>query len=557
MNKSLSKSVMVAALLAFSFLLACAPGAAPQAAKQELRANLAAEPETIDPNKAAFSTQVTVIKQVFQGLLSFNQDLTLKAVVAKEVPSVKNKGISEDGLVYTFKLRDDVKWSDGQKVTAKDFEYSIKRLLDPALAAQYASFYHDIKGAKEYNTALGTPKEPKKPDEATLKSLRGGVAVKATDDTTLQITLARPRNTFLQLMALWATYPVRQDIVERFGAKWTEPPNYIGNGPFKLTEWVHQDHITLEANPNYWGTKPKLQKIVLRMFTDLNAEYAAYLNNELDMTRVPPGNEKQIIADAQFKTQLLRNNEMVTLAFQFNIAKPPFDNALVRRAIATAIDRETFIDKVRSGVGRVAYAWIPSGMPGHQPDLGKQYKFDVAKAKKLLSDAGYPEGKGLPLTSFQYADTSGNRVIAQFLQGQMKDNLGITVNLEPMETKAFQQLVGQKKFQWSFFFWGADYPDPDNWLPEVFGTDGGNNLTQYSNPKLDDVLKKAAAELDEKKRLTLWAEAEKIVIDDSPVVPVAYRERFFLIKPTVKGLKTTSMDATLPGDWFYAEVSRG
>jgi oligopeptide transport system substrate-binding protein len=280
------------------------PGASSTTAKtptgtQELRVNLAGEPAQIDPNRASWSTERTVIMQVFEGLLGFNQDLTLRAIGAKEIPTLENKGISADGKTYTFKLNDKVTWSDGKKVTAKDYEYSIKRMLSPDLAAEYSSFYFDIVGGEEYYSAVDA--------DATAKaSLREAVGVKATDETTLQISLKAPRPTFLQLMALWPVYPVRQDIIEQFGEKWTEPPNYIGNGPFLMTEWVHSDHITLVKNTKYWGTKAKLDTVVLKMITDINAEYAAYMNNELDVAQVAAGTEKSTLADPVLGKEILR-----------------------------------------------------------------------------------------------------------------------------------------------------------------------------------------------------------------------------------------------------------
>lgn len=538
-------------ILVISALLlgACAkptPGPAP-AATQILRVNLASEPATIDPNRASWAQERTVIMQVFEGLLGFNQDLTLKPVVAKEIPSTANGGVSADGKTYTFKLRNDVTWSDGKKVTAKDFEYSIKRMLNPDLAAEYASFYFDIAGGEAYFGAAGK-------DEATKTSLKNAVGVKAVDNTTLQVTLAQPRPTFLQLMALWPVYPVREDIVAKFGDKWIEPPNYIGNGPFLLTEWVHQDHLTFKPNPKYWGTKPKLSEIQLRIITDVNAELAAYKNNELDMSRVPPGTEKATMADPVLSKEILRYNELTTFAFQFNVTTPPFDNKKLRQALATAVDRVAFVDKVRAGVGTPAYSWIPPGMPGHDPNLGKEYEFNVAKAKQLLAEAGYADVSKLPELKFQYSDTAGNRLIAQFLQGQLKDNLGINLTLEPMESKAFTQLVNQEKHTWAWFGWGADYPDPDNWMPELFGTDAGNNHTAYSNPQFDALAKQAKQELDNAKRLQMWADAQKMVMADAPIVTMFYRERFMLWKPNVKGLKTTGMDGAVCGDMFFAEV---
>ncbi|MBI2917374.1 MAG: peptide ABC transporter substrate-binding protein [Chloroflexi bacterium] len=531
-------------------LTACGPKAEPaeQVVAQELRVNLAGEPQTLDPNRASWAGDLSVISQVFEGLLGFNQDLSIKAVGARDIPSVANNGISADGLTFTFKLRDGVKWSDGQPVTAQNYEYSIKRTLSPELAGEYSFLLMDINGAEAYNGSGA--KSP-----AEQQQLRDAVGVKAVDNSTLQITLARQSFSFLQRMALWPAYPVRQDIIEKAGDQWTEPPTYIGNGPFKLTGWVHQDHLTLEPNPSYWGAKPKLSKIVLKIITDVNTELAAYKNGELEMSRVPPGTEKTILEDPVLSKEVLRYNELVTFAFQFNVTRPPFDNVKVRQAINTAIDREAFINQVRAGVGKAAYSWVPPGMPGHDPELGKQYAFNVARAKQVLAEAGYPDGKGLPPIKFQFADTAGNRVIAQFLQGQMKDNLGISIELDPMEPKAFQQTVNEEKHMWAWFGWGADYPDPDNWLPDIFGTGASINHTLYSNPKFDELKTRALAEPDPARRLDLWKQAHKLVIDDAPIATMNYRERFVLVKPYVKGLKTTSMDHQISGDLFLPGVS--
>ena len=514
---------------------------------QVLRVNLAGEPETIDPNKASWADQLSVIRQVFQGLLGFNQDLSLKAVVATQIPTVANGGISADGLTYTFKLRTDVTWSDGQKVTAKDFEYGIKRMLSPELASEYASFYYDIVGAQDYNGATTA-------DAATKTQLRNAVGVKALDDYTLEIKLAQVRPTFLSIMALPPTDPTREDIITQYGDSWTEPPHYIGNGPFILTEWAHQDHMTFKPNPNYWGAKPNLTEITYKMITDVNAELASFKNGELDMSRVPPGTEKATLADPSLNSQILRFNELTTFAFQFNVTKAPFDNVKLRQALSTAIDRVAFVDKVRAGVGKPALSWIPPGMPGYNPSTGTQYTFDVAKAKQLLADAGYPDISKLPELKFQYADSAGNRVMSQFLQGQMKDNLGINITLEPMEPKAFTAFVNAGNHTWAWFGWGADYPDPDNWLPELFGTKAGNNHTLYSNPQFDALAKQAKAELDNTKRLQGWDQAQTMVMNDAPIVTMFYRERFWVVKPSLKGLKYTGMDGQVTGDYFLSEV---
>jgi oligopeptide transport system substrate-binding protein len=516
---------------------------------QVLRVNIAGEPAQIDPNRASWSTERTVIMQVFEGLLGFNQDLSLRAIGATEIPTVGNKGISADGKTYTFKLNSKVTWSDGKKVTAKDYEYSIKRLFDPALAAEYTSFYFDIVGGEAYYTATDA-------DAATKAQLRNAVGVKAVNDTTLEIKLTAPHPTFLQLMALWPVYPVREDIITQYGDQWTEPPHYIGNGPFLMTEWVHEDHITLVKNPDYWGKEAKLDSVVLNMITDANSLFAAYQNNEVDIAGVPAGTEKTVMTDAVLSKEILRYAELVTFAFQFNVNSPPFDNVNLRKALNAAIDRDSFINNVRGGVGKAAYSWIPPGMPGYDASLGADYHFSVTKAKEFLVAAGYKEdGSDVPELKLQYADTGINPTIAQFVQNQCKVNLGIDVSLEPMERKAFTQAVNAEQYTWGWYGWGADYPDPDNWLPQLFGTGAGNNHTGYSNPAFDALCAQASNELDNTKRLKLWADAQKMVVDDAPVLFMQYRERFLLVKPGVQGLKYTGMDGDVSGDMFFADVS--
>lgn len=553
--------VLLASFLAPMLLAACGP-ATPGVPSgdldpnQEFRANLEGDPPSLDPNASAWDTSIAVISLVFRGLLKFKPDLTLEAAVAKEVPTASNGGISSDGKTYTLKLRNDVKWSDGKAVTAKDFEYSVKRMLDPKLAADYASFYYSIKGAEEFNTALGTKDKPQTPAAAALAKLRDDVGVKAVDDLTLQFILKEQRASFLQLLALWPVYPVRQDIIQAKGDKWyTEPASYIGNGPFKMTEYTSKDHITLVPNDNYFGAKPKLKKVTLVMVTDRASNYASYLSGEREIAAVPPDNVEPILKDPSKKAEVLRGPRLATFALQFNTKRAPFDDPKVRRALSKAIDRQTYIDKIRRGVGKPALSWIPPGMPGYQPDLGKEFAFDPAKAKKELADAGYPDGKGLPSISMQYANSGANPTIAQFIQAQLKDNLGLEIKLEPMDPPEFSKLVSGNRHQVAFFGWAADYPDPDNWLPELFGTGVGNNHSQYSNPKLDDLMKKAISETDPAKRLDMWAQSQKMVVDDAPVIFLFHDERFILVKPYVKGMKVTGIDTqALTGNWNLEEV---
>ena len=479
-----------------------------------------------------------MISQVFQGLLGFDRDLNLVAIVATAVPTVANGGISADGKTYTFKLKSNATWSDGQKLTAGDFEYALKRLLNPANAAAYASTYFSIAGAEAYNTSTSK-------DGATLQKLRDAVGVKALDASTLQISLNNPQPTFPQLMALWPVYPLRQDVIEKYGSRWTEAGNYIGNGPFMMTEWVHNDHITFKQNPNYWGIKPALTQITYRMISSYTAVATAYLAGEIDMMAYS--------GTVPYGSAMVRISQLTTFAFQFNIKKAPFDNILVRQALTCAFDRNAYIDTVRGGSGAAAFSWVPPGIPGYNASLGKDWSFNISKARQLLAEAGYSDVSKLPPLSLQYESSSSNNALAQFLQKQLKDNLGINLTLQPVDSATFQTMIESGNYTWTIYGWGADYPDPENFMT-LFMTGNGNNRAGYSSAEFDALANQALKELDNTKRLALWAQAQAIITRDCPVIPVYYPERIMLVKTYLWGLTPTGMDGQLMGDQFWSNV---
>lgn len=526
------------------------------AAVQEFRFNLGSQPPTLDPQYSNFDASVSVLLQLFDGLLEFDEQLKPRPAVAREIPTLDNGGISRDAKTYTFRLRNDVKWSDGQPLTAKDFDYGIRRLFDPDKGAPYASFYYGIVGGKDYFSAKGTRDEPKTISEAELSALRQRVGVRAVDDFTLEVQLVEPRASFLQLAALWPMYPIRQDMVERHSDRWTDAGNLIGNGPFRMTEHVANDHITLVANEHFYGPKPKLTKISLRVVADANADYAAYLNGEVDAVRVPVPNLPVVRSDPELSKQLVNAPRLSTFALQFNNKMAPFDNQKVRQAFSQGFDREILVRNVEQGTSKPAYSWIPPGMPGHQPDLGKDVnKFDPAAGKRLLAEAGYPDGRGLPSVTLQYSNTSDNALRAQFFQAQFKENLGIDLILEPMESAAYSRLFTNNQHHIGLTGWGADYPDADNWLPDIFGTGAGSNHTQYSNPQVDDIMRRAIAEPEEGRRMQLWAQAQEMIVKDVPLAPFSHRDTVILVKPYVKGLKLTGLDGTtLPGRHFINDL---
>ena len=348
-----------------------APRAAAQAqpsGDQEITVNaLQGEPDNLDPNRSSFSTEGAVISRVFEPLLTFDKDL-------KPVPAAASSyDISPDGKTYTFHLRQGAEYSDGQPVRAQDFEYSFKRILDPSIAADYASFFTaaSIVGAADYNSGKGSADQ---------------VGIKATDDNTLQIQLENPIGYLPDLVALWVVPPLRQDIIQKAGDSWAQDPStYIGNGPFKMSEWVHQDHITLVPNPNYNGTAPTLQKVTFLMVTDGEADYAAFRNNERDWTLVPDADVQAVRNDPTLSQQSVEYTELTTFWLGMNDAHAPLDNPNVRKALSKAIDRQALIRDVAAGVGKPATSVIPPGMPGYQSDLGKDIDFDVSRRQRIAS----------------------------------------------------------------------------------------------------------------------------------------------------------------------------
>lgn len=508
------------------------------AEKQELTVRLAGDPSTFDPQLAEVAEEISVAKQLFRGLFTYDEDLNVVPAVAKEVPTKENGGISQDGLVYTIKLREDAVWSDGAPLTAGDFVYAFRRLFDPEGGARgyYYSFYTAIKGAEAVV-------EGKAPVDR--------IGVTALDDYTLRIELERPQPTLPTLLALWPAAPLRQDLIEKHGAAWTKPGNLVGNGPFVLTKYVPEDEIVLTKNAAYWGDdQPALDRLVYRVIPEDNAALLAYERGEIDVTSIAGTDLVRFEDDPE----LLRLASLETFAIFYNEREAPFDDPLVRRAISSAIDREAYVATVQGGAGIPALSWLPPGMPGAHAQVGADLGFDVERARSLLAQAGYPNGEGFPTVTFTVADDPGNQATAEFVAQQLTEHLGIEVKVESLEEGVFSDRFFNGEFQMAWLSWFGDYADPENWLPQQFASDGGFNVMGYSNSRVDELLAKAATETDPEQRLALYEQAHDIVVNDQAVTPIYYPERTYLVKATVAGLVPTVLDAAVPGDWFVSNV---
>ena len=513
------------------------------AATQVLRVSLDGDPKTLDPAVAQYSTDIAIVHLLYDALYSFDESGTLIPRAALAVPTVQNGGISSDGKTYTIKLRPGQKFSDGSPVTAQDYVYAAKRFISPATASNYASFASDIAG---YDALYS--KENASKSAAELQPLLDKLGVSAKDDTTVVFQLANAQPVFPQILGLWGFIPLKQSVTAASPDWWQDPKNHITNGAWTLASFTSNQSLTLRPNPNYTGEKPYLTEVQVKIIKDSAQLWNAYQSNELDLIRVPTGNRQQVLSDPSFKEQIIRGPNLTTFALSYNNKRAPFDRVEVRKAFATAIDREAFVRDVLKGVGRPTTSWVAPGEPGYNETIGQQYKFDAAKAKQILASAGIdPKSLQVKVT---FVNAGDGPTIAQFFQAQLRQNLGVELQLDPQESKVYKQLVSDKKdYQMTTGGWGADYPDPQNWLPELFGTTGSNNNYQYSNPKVDALFKQAATELDNAKRLALYDQAQKIIVDDDAAIgPLYNSETFAVRKPTLAGVVRNPMDSYYPGD---------
>ncbi|MGB9738337.1 peptide ABC transporter substrate-binding protein [Chloroflexus sp.] len=508
-----------------------------------LRLVTGSEPDNIDPQKANFVNEIQFIMMAYQALMTFDLDMNPIPAAAEKVD------VSADGTVYTFTLRRDGKYSDGTPVTARNFEYAWKRLADPETAGEYQSLPCGIiKGYSEYSAAACQGLSMEEVMKLDLEQLRNDFGVKAIDDYTLQIELVAPAPYFLSMAALWIGAPVREEDVAKGDDWWYYPENYVGNGPFVLKEWEHDSKAIWEPNPNYVGPlgPVKLKRVEYYMITDGQVAFQAYQNGEIDMLGVGAEDLATVKSDPVLSKQTIDVPGSCTFYFGFNLAKPPFDNKLVRQAFAQALDREAYVRDVFQGLGTPTYSFIPPGFPGYQPDL-KLWELNPEKAKQTLAEAGYPNGEGLPEIKLTYSGTARNNARFEWVANQFKQNLGIDVILDPIDPTAFAAATKDNPPQMFSLGWCADYPDPQNWI-SLFQTNGLLSApVNYSNPQLDELVRQADVEQDPVRRAELYAQAQKILVEDAPVVFMMNNSGPVLVKPYVKGV---TPDTITPIDYW-------
>lgn len=523
---------LLAVLMTLAIVLSgCAAGGA---TGTEINMNLATEPPTADPSLATDTTSVQVDELLFLGLTDFD-DKTLEVI-----PELATEwSVSADGLVWTFKMRNDVFWvrynpANGkteklEKVTAHDVVYGVTRTINPETASDYAYVDYIIKNAYAINTGEST-------DLASL-------GVRAVDDFTVEFTLEQAAGYFPGIAGMWVNRAQPKAAIEAFAEKWTEPGNIVTNGSYVLTEWAHESKMTMIKNPYYYGAKSvQIAKINWAMVVEDSTAFAMYENGELDVQPAPLADMDRIKADPTLSAELYIAPNLCTYYYGFNNTKPPFDNALVRQAFSAAIDRQKLIDTVLKGEQKPAQTFACPGIFGSPAEDANfpGIKFDPAKAKQLLADAGFANGEGLPEITLMFNTSEGHQKIAEFVQQSWKDNLGVEVQLANQEWAVYVKTVHDDSPQVYRMGWCADYPDENNWVGEVFHPVKGSNEpkwdpTSASAVKYMELVDKAAGAADPEERAQLYFEAEKILTADEAVIaPIYYYTRVVLTKPYVK-----------------------
>jgi oligopeptide transport system substrate-binding protein len=475
------------------------------------------DPASHDFNKDLYCSGVPAL---FAGLMVFNADFVAVPWMASKVEGNK------DGSVWTFNIRKDSRWSDNSPLSARDFEWSWKRQLDPASAAPYASFLYDIKNGEAFNKKKVTdPKE---------------VGVRAKDDWTLEVTLEGPRGYFPVLAAYLAALPAYKLAVEKFGDKWTEAGNLVSNGPFTLEAWDHNKQIVLKKNPHYFGAKDVHLTRAIIPIIPVATGALPYENNEIDLTLLQAGDLKRLQSDPRMQKDIFRYPFPGTWYLLPQVTKPPFDNLKVRRAVSQAIDRDNVV-KVAQGLAVPAWSMIPPGFPGavDDPKIRAIQKFDKKAALDHLKGTPFEGGKNWPKITLTMRDEAlGAKPLAEAVQAVLLDNLNMKVDLEVLEQRVFRERLWKQDLQFVWIRWFMDYPDPHN---EYFDTFYGKKTTgrrqAWVNDAFDKELEIGRDTRDPKKRLEAYQKAEEIMQSDVGYVPVAWVVRYAAAKPWVKGIE--------------------
>jgi oligopeptide transport system substrate-binding protein len=502
---------------------------------QEVAFNINTEPPSLNPGLAKDATSGTVLRQTFEGLTRINMEGKPEEAMAEKIE------VSEDQKEYTFTIRDGATWSNGDAVTAQDFEYAWKWVLDPNNQAEYAYQLYYIAGAEEANLNGGS---------------LDAVGVKAVDEKTLKVTLSNPTPFFLELTAFYTYLPVNSKIAQET-KDWANDAGeqYTSNGPFVMTEWNHNESILLEKNEKYWDAENvKLEKVEMVMINDPNTELSMFDNGELDWAGAPTGalptDAMQALKDeGRLTTQTIAG----TYWYKFNTTVAPFNNVNIRKAFALAINRQEIIDNITQGEQKPAMAAVPPSMfPENEEGYFKDNDVEGAKEflQKGLEELGLKDASELGAITLSYNTSEAHQKIAQAIQDMWKNNLGVEVTLDNQEWAVYLDKVKSLDYQIGRMGWLGDFNDAINFLELYRDAKGGNNDTGWENPEFKELLAKSATEADPEVRQQILKDAESIFMDEMPVAPI-----YFYTNNWVQNEKLKDVNVSGLGDiqlkWAY------
>jgi oligopeptide transport system substrate-binding protein len=524
------------AIVVLASVTACNSGAlteGPKLAKdQTLRLLLEDQPGSLDPGQTQYSYETAVLRAISEPLLKPLADLS--GVVPAAAQSYD---VAAGGTVFVFHLRPAAGYSDGTPVKAQDFVYAWQRLIDPRLASPEGPFFA--------GTILNGDKvsilDPQR-DAANIDAALNTLGLKALNDNTFQVTLSQPDPAFIWLAAMPASAPVRQDIVKKNGDKWAgSSDTLITNGPFKVSEMVPNDHITVVPNPHYWGAKPTLTSIKFQVVNDGAAALAKFKSGQLDEMSVQPAQAASVAGDSSLKPDLVKTPDLTAFWITFRLDTAPTNNAKLRLAIAQAIDRDAFVSQVFQGQGLPATSFIPKGMHGYSSSLSAQ-NFDVAQARASLAASGFSAAQ-LSTLKFSYDQTSDfAKATANFIYDQLKANLGINITLQGLDTNTYASNLATGDFQLAGpMGWTADYPDPADWY-DFFLTTSSNNVAFYQNQQYDSFVRVARTDIQSDRRDQEYQQAQQMLVDDAPVAFLAQSVSWHLVRTYVRGVTTSPVD---------------
>ena len=511
---------------------------AAEAGSNGFTVQLGPNPETLDPALNAAVDGGNTLITIEEPLLIIDENNEVQPGQAESYE------VSDDGLTWTFHMRDGLKWSDGSDLTAADFEYSFKRLASPDTAAPYAE---TVVGMIDgYQDAIGNPDED---GNTTTDPDWDALNVHASEDgKTLTVQLSYPCSYFDKLASFVATSPVQQATVEANGDAWcTEPDTYVCNGPYMITEWTPSERIVLSKNPYYVGgwdsSKIVSDTITLLLLEDSSASYTAYNSGEAQLVKDVPTDEIPSLTRAEDGGDFYLDEIMGTYYISLNDQEEPFTDVRVRKALSLAIDRDYVANTIMQGIYTPATALVGPGIVdengyfmdnanGGEPYISDDYEANLEEAKSLLAEAGYPDGEGFPTITYSANDSGYHIPVAEYLQ-QAWGELGITMNIDKVEWSSFIPMRRAGDYDISRNGWSMDYNDPSNML-ELFTTNNGNNDGKYANPEFDQVIEDSRV-ADKTTHFEKLHEAEDILMNDAACIPVAYYNDFWLQSPSLKG----------------------